>query len=70
MIWFNPLYNQNVPKNITKMFLKLIDSYFRRTHRLHRIFNCNTIKVSYICLSDLQQLIKKYNNSSKTRKIY
>ena len=62
IVWFNPLYNQNVSTNIAKIFLKLVDKLFPRTHRLHKIFNRNTIKVSYSCMSNVQQLIKKHNN--------
>ena len=62
IVWFNPLYNQNVSTNIAKIFLKLVDKLFPRTHRLHKIFNRNTIKVSYSCVSNVQQLIKKHKN--------
>ena len=54
IIWFNPPYNQNVSTNIAKIFLKLAEKHFPRTHRLHKIFNCNTIKVSYSCMSNVQ----------------
>ena len=68
MIWFNPSYNQNVSTNIAKMFLKLVDKHFPRTHRLHKIFNHNTMKVSYSCMSNEQQLIKKHNNFIQNKK--
>ena len=48
--------------NIAKIFLKFVDRHFPRTHRLHNIFNSNTMKVSYSCMSNVQQLIKKQNN--------
>ena len=38
IVWFNPRYNQNVSTNIAKIFLKLVDKHFPRTHRLHKIF--------------------------------
>ena len=57
IIWFNPPYNQNVSTNIGKIFLKLVDKNFPRTHRLHKTFNRNIIKVSYSCMSNVQQLI-------------
>ena len=59
IIRFNPPYNQNVSTNIAKMFLKLVDKHFPFTHRLHKIFNRNTIQISYSCTSNVQQLIKK-----------
>ena len=67
-IWFNPPYNQIVSTNIAKVFLKLIDKHFPRTHQLHKISNRNTIKISYSCISNVQQLIKKHTNLLKTRK--
>ena len=52
IIWFNPPYNQNV-SNIAKIFLKLAEKHFPPTHRLNKIFNFNTIKVSYSCMSNV-----------------
>ena len=68
VIWFNHPYNQNVPTNIAKIFLKLVDKHFPRTHRFHKIFNRNTIKVSYSCVSNVQQLIKKHSNFIQNKK--
>ena len=47
IIWFNPPYNAKVETNIGKSFLALVDSHFPRHHRYHKIFNRNTIKLSY-----------------------
>ena len=41
--WFNPPFNINVAKT----FLTLIDKHFPKNKRLSKIFNRNTIKVSY-----------------------
>ena len=68
IIWFNPPYNQNMSTNIPKIFLKLVDKHFPRTHRLHKIFNRNTIKVSYCCMSNVQQFAKKYNSFIQNKK--
>ena len=62
IICFNPPYNQHVSANIVKTFLKMVDKHFPHTQRLHKIFNRNTIKVSYSSMSNAQQLIKKHNN--------
>ena len=63
-----PPYNQNVSTNITKIFLKLFDKHFPCTHQLHKVFNRNTTKVSYSCMSNLQQLVKKHNNFIQNNK--
>ena len=68
IVWFNLSYDQNVSTNIAKIFLKLFDKHFPRTHRLHKIFNRNTIKVSYSCMSNVQELIKKHNNFIQNKK--
>ena len=54
--------------NTAKIFLKLVDKYFPRTHRLHKILNLNTIKVSYSYTSNVQQLIKKHSNFIQNKK--
>ena len=61
IIWFNPSYNQNLSTNITKIFLKLVDKHFPPTYQLQKTSNHNTMKASYNCLSNVQQLIKKHN---------
>ena len=62
IIWFNPPYNKNVVTNIAKLFLQLLDKHFPRTHKLHKIFNRNTVKVSYGCTNNVSQIIKSHNN--------
>ena len=54
--------------NIANICLKLVDKRFPCTHRLNKIFNRNTIKVSYSCMSNVQQLIKKQQLHPKQEK--
>ena len=61
IIWFNPPYSKNVLTNIGKNFLKLVDKHFPPTNKLHKIFNRNTIKVSYSCTKNLERIIKGHN---------
>ena len=49
VIWFNPPFRKNVKTNIGKQFLNLIDTHFPPSSTLHRLFNRNTVKISY-CL--------------------
>ena len=46
VIWFNPPYSLNVNTNIGKAFRKLVRKHFPRSHKLSKIFNLNTIKIS------------------------
>ena len=45
-----------------KTFLTLIDKHFPKNKRLSKIFNRNTIKVSYSCLPNVKQTISINND--------
>ena len=49
IIWFNPPYSKNLVTKVGHYFLKLLDKHFPRHHKLHKIYNKNTVKVSYSC---------------------
>lgn len=61
IIWFNPPYSVSVKSNIARSFLNLIGKHFPKSHRLHKIFNRNNIKVSYSCMPDFASQIKSHN---------
>jgi hypothetical protein len=61
IIWFNPPYNMNVTTNVAKQFLKLVDQYFPRHHRYHKLFNRNNIKCSYSCMPNVGAVINSHN---------
>ena len=61
IIWFNPPYNANVKNNIGKEFLKIVSKNFPKNHRLSKIFNRNTIKLSYGCTQNVENIIKQHN---------
>ena len=60
--WFNPPYGLNVKTNISKVFLKLVRKHFPRSHKLSKIFNLNTIKISYSSMPNVKNLIKQHNS--------
>ena len=62
IIWFNPPFNKAVSTNIAKIFLRLINRHFPKSHRLHKIFNRNTVKVSYSCMQNMSKICKGYNS--------
>ena len=68
IIWFNPLFSQTVKTNIARLFLRLLDKHFPRLHILCNIFNRNTVKVSYSCMENLAQIIKKHNQRNSSHK--
>ena len=52
----------NVETNIGKTFLNLIVKHFPKTNKFHKIFNRNTVRVSYSCLPNFVNMIKLLNN--------
>lgn len=59
--WFNPPYSKNVETNVGKSFLSLIDQHFPRSNPLHKIFNRNTLKLSYSCMTNVKNIISNHN---------
>ena len=55
-------------RNIVEIFLTLVEKHFPQTHCLHKIFNRNTINVSYNRMSNVQKLINKHNNFNQNKK--
>ena len=64
VLWFNPPYNITVTTNIGKKFLNLIDESFPPGNPLRKIFNRQTVKVSYSTTPNMAQII-----SGKNKKI-
>ena len=48
---------------MAQRFLRLIDKHFLKTSRLHKIFNRNLVKVSYLCMSNTKSIISNHNRS-------
>ena len=60
--WFNPPYSSNVKTNVGGKFLHLIVKHFPAGNKLHKIFNKNTVKVSYSCMKNIDSVIKSHND--------
>lgn len=61
--WFNPPFSINVKTNIGRTFFKLLQKHFPRTNKLHKIFNKNTVKLSYSCMNNMSAVISSHNKS-------
>ena len=61
--WFNPPVSRNVKSNIGRIFLHLLSKHFPCNHTMHRIFNRNTIKVSYSCLRNISSITSSNNRN-------
>ena len=61
ILWFNPPYSKTVKRKISKSFLQLIKKHFPKKHKFHKIFNKNTLKLSYSCMSNIKTKINAHN---------
>ena len=55
------LIHQTVSTNVGTRFLNLLDKHFPPNNQLHKIFNRNTVKVSYSCTPNVGSIIKSHN---------
>ena len=63
IIWFNPPYSRSVKTNIGKNFLHLLVKHFPANNKMHKIFNKNTVKVSYSCMKNMDSIISGHNHN-------
>ena len=68
ILWFNPPYSKTVKTKIGKFFLQLIKKHFLKEHKFHKIFNKNTLKLSYSCMIDAHNREILRNTPSKNTK--
>ena len=58
IIWFNSFYSKSLKTNIGKYFFRLLNKHFSPGHKLYKIFNKNTVKLSYSCMPNLKAKIE------------
>ena len=61
IVWYNPPYRKSVATNIGQEFFKLLQLHFPMQHPLHSIFNRNTVKLSYSCSTNIDNILKARN---------
>ena len=59
--WFNPPFSQNVATNVGRKFRTLIRKHFPKSSKLYKIFNKNTLKISYSCMPNITAVIRQHN---------
>ena len=67
--WFNPPFSKNVATNVGNYFLNLIKKHFPKNHKLSKIFNKNTLKLSYSCMPNIKSVINAHNRKVTTTEI-
>ena len=58
-----PPYNHDVRTNVGHEFLKIVRECFPPGHKLHKILNKNTIKVSYSTMPNMGDIMASHNRS-------
>ena len=66
ILWFNPPFSANVKTNVGKIFIKLLRKHFPKTHQFYKIFNKNTVKISYSCMRNMGSIISSHNENVLT----
>jgi hypothetical protein len=61
ILWYNPPYDMQVKTNIGREFLKAVENTFTVENPLRKIFNRNTLKISYSCMPNMGKIINKHN---------
>ena len=61
VVWFNPPFCRLANINIGKYFQHLLDKHFNRDNPLSRIFNRNTVKISYSCTKNMYNILSNHN---------
>ena len=61
IVWYNPPFSKNVATNIGREFFKLLQLHFPKQHPFHCIFNKNTVKLSYSCTTNMDNIVKAHN---------
>ena len=69
MIWFNTPFCRTVKTKIARNFIALIEKHFHKTNPLKKIFNRNTINISYSCMQNIDKIINAHNRKILQRKL-
>ena len=63
VVWYNPPYSMNVSTELGRKFFALLDKHFPKDHRLHKLINRSTVKLSYSCMPNVGRILKGHNRS-------
>ena len=58
-----PPFNKHVKTSIGRTFLNLFGKHFPFRHRLHKICNKNTVKISYSCMPNMAAILSSHNKT-------
>ena len=61
IIWYTPPFSLSVKTNIGRQFIELVKKHFHPQSPLYKIFNKNTLKLSYSCTGNMKNVIQAHN---------
>ena len=61
IIWHNSPFSLNVKTNVGKFLFKILRKNFPKINLLSKVFNKNTIKISYSCSRNVNSIITGHN---------
>ena len=61
IVWFNPPFSSNVKTNIGREFFRILNKNFPNHHKYSKLFNQNTVKLSYSCMPSMESVIRSNN---------
>ena len=63
-----PPYSDSVKTNIGKEFFRLLYKHFPSHHKLRKICNKNSVKISYSCMSNVATIVSFHNKAFLQKK--
>ena len=64
IIWYSPPFSLNVKTNVGKLFFKILRKNFPKANPLSKIFNKNTVKISYSCTRNVKFIISSHTKQN------
>ena len=64
ILWYNPPFELQEKTNVAKLLLDLLKKHFPRRHKLHKIMNKNTVKVSYSYMPNVSSYISSHKGTT------
>ena len=64
IIWFNLPYSKSIKTNIGRIFIKLISKHFPPNQKFVKIFNKNTIRLSYSYMPNIRSKTNGHNKKN------
>ena len=61
IIYFHPPFCRSVKTNFGRVFRNLVEKHFTPYHIFYKIFNKNTLKLSYSCLPNIKAILNSHN---------